>query len=466
MNNSQVTRGFVLTLIFFLAAIAHAAPRLGGTVGNGGDGLECRPSPDNDLNGFYSLDYILTRAAAHGADGAAPVDSWKSSSERILRLLRIKVPTLASSFEDFKKLVFNTSYQYTRIWEPTPFGLKSLDDERIVSQLPANCLDANGHALILQTVVRQYESFSGTKPGVYIYKYDPELVAKLDRQSPLQLSHLMVHEWLWDLSLNVDRNRRVNKFFHSTEFESMPPEEVIATLRGMGLEIPEKVMDGFEDQNWQGYPLTEEAFFRRYPNAGTLGNLGQLKFEVRQRDEGCEALGEYCHPEWRNSTFPVFPILENRFYLAPGWGRSDPGYPIRIISPDLLVKDRRMVVPENAQFWCRFISDGEFNLECKLMDPELFSLFRIMDELPFSQWPVVKASITEEGFRMIIPSKLQVDGVGGPDRNGNPSPDSHTMYVRSEIAVTVRYKWRPGTASDADVKKAKRQSGSCDDDLT
>lgn len=407
-------------------------------IGNGGDAIYCHPSPINALNGYYSIDYLLTLASTSGPDGITPATSWEESAQRLQRVLDAKVPGLADSFRDFKRLVYNTSFTEKRVWEAAPFGLTDLNDERITARLPENC-KTDGAYKIVQAVIRQFEGFSGTNRGHYIYKYVPELLHELDQKAPVQMSFLMVHEWLWDVSANVDRNRRINRFLHSQAIESMTPEEVTATLTGMGLPIPGQPADAFDARQWQGYLMTPEKFFERYPNPSTLGNLGQLKVDFRQRLMNCNS--SHCDPNWRNTGFGNITLEQNRFFLSPAWNSSQSrDYPIRIMSPEIMNRERRIFGnPEAAEIACKFVVAETHNLECHYVNPTLVWVTTgiYTHDTTSGDYPTLYATITEESFRLVIPGRRRVEVFGTENRQ---------EVWETETVFTLRFRW-PGVAT-------------------
>jgi len=422
-----------LILCLLTGPFAHA----GWYVGNGGDAIFCKPSALNQLHGYYSIDYLLTLASASGPDGIARPSSWDDSSKRILKILEDKVPGLAGSFKDFSRLVYNKSFAEKRVWEPAAFGLTDLNDERITARLPENC-KTDGTFKIIQAVIRQFEGFSGTRPGQYVYKFVPDLLNEMNEQNPVQLSFLMVHEWLWDVSSNVDRNRRINRFLHSQAIESMAAEEVTATLTGMGLQIPGKAADAFDGDQWQGYQLTKEQFFERYPNNFAWANLGQLKLDLRERLMSCESAA--CDPNWRAPVFVPDVLKANRFFLSPAWeGSQTKEYPLKIISPDLVrgAWDSRAGLIE-----CKFVDDPLFNLECRFKDHTLVWPLtgEYTHDLPPSRYPIAKANITEESFRMVVRGRRSVEVFGPGPRN------NRTEFHETEAAFTMRFRW-PGVST-------------------
>jgi hypothetical protein len=101
-------------------------------------------------------------------------------------------------------------------------------------RLPANCRDGS-RVTLAQAIIRQFSGVSGTDRIVYAYV--PEILDEMEATHPLQLSYLLVHEWLWSLSGNVERNRRVNRYLHTEEFLNASRSELIDQLEGMGLSV-------------------------------------------------------------------------------------------------------------------------------------------------------------------------------------------------------------------------------------
>ncbi|HEX4926262.1 MAG TPA: hypothetical protein VFV50_19365, partial [Bdellovibrionales bacterium] len=196
----------------FMVLFASQAFASGGAVGNGGDAVVCRPSSQNKFNGYYALDYL---AKYQSNLDAVPAASIEQALNRIEAGLHAKLPELWPSFREFRNNVFNTR-DFTRkhIWEEAAFGLVDLKDEALVERLPENCR-AGDKIAVVQAVIRQPPSVAGLPEYKVKYKFVPQVTEALRRQNPVQLSFLIVHEWLWDFSKNVDRNRVINYLLHS-----------------------------------------------------------------------------------------------------------------------------------------------------------------------------------------------------------------------------------------------------------
>ncbi len=217
-------------LIFAFAIKAHAS----GTVLNGGDAVFCKATPGAQMQGLYSLDYLVTYDSSVQFFNARTVED---SHRRIWMLLNKNLPELQASFKVFSKNFLNKDPHFTYIWEEASFGLVDIRDEDLVSLLPENCRGASGQAQIIQAVVRQPSRFTGM-PNKTVFGYQPKVLKEMHERAPLQLSFLLVHEWLWEFSQNVQVNRRVNKFLHSVAFQEMSRDQIISTLREIGFAIP------------------------------------------------------------------------------------------------------------------------------------------------------------------------------------------------------------------------------------
>lgn len=226
--------------IFLQIGLYSTLTLAGQDVGNGGDVVDCVASSDSPFQGTYSLDYLVTYQESNLNQDIVKVASISESLGQLRKLLSEKLPEYIQSFDEFSKLILNKDILKPRIWEEAPFGLIDIHDENLISLVPTNCR-VNNTLRITQAVVRQTSYFTGVSDEKLIYKYVPKIFQKLEKESPLQLSFVLIHEWLWDLSHNVDRNRRLNRFFHSQEFQSLSKDQVREKLSALGLLLSKKV---------------------------------------------------------------------------------------------------------------------------------------------------------------------------------------------------------------------------------
>ena len=234
------------SLLCFALFFSVSAYGRGNDMGNGGDFVNCRASALNSFEGYYSLDYLLTyepnkKIVNH--------NNYRDSLKRIQQLLKDSVPELYLSFAEFTTYLFNENLSKPRVWQRATFGVVPIDDEDIqsVHMVPTNCKEGDKIALI-QAAVRLKKDFSGNKDKIF-YSYMPDAIETAETQNPTQVSFILVHEWLWDHSKSVERNRKINRFLHSKEIESMSKTQVRRRLLDLGLTLPPDGMEPFYP-NW------------------------------------------------------------------------------------------------------------------------------------------------------------------------------------------------------------------------
>lgn len=227
-------------LIATLLVVCSPTLWAGQEVGSGGDAVSCTASRDNTFVGTYSLDYLLTYTESNNNQDVVEVPSVEQSLQRIRARLAEKLPEFLESFNEFTQLIRNTDVLQPRFWEEAPFGLVDIKDENLLHLVPMNC--RNGEKVqIVQAIIRQNFLNAGVAGDKTIYRFVPRVFNDLQLNAPVQLSFLLVHEWLWDISHNVDRNRRINRFLHSVEFDRLSAAQVRAKLTALGLEFPKEV---------------------------------------------------------------------------------------------------------------------------------------------------------------------------------------------------------------------------------
>jgi hypothetical protein len=223
----------ILLLIASFTINAHADS---GTVLNGGDAVMCKPESGSEFKGVFALDYLASYDSE--ASPIYPVRTLDESLGRISKLIEQKLPELHASFIVFAKNLLNRDLQRTYIWQPAKFGLIDVKDENLVSLLPMNCRNSDGSASLIQAIVRQPSGTSGLPGTKVLFAFQPEILKSMD---PLQLSFLLVHEWLWGHNQNPIVNRMVNRFLHSKQFEQLPREKIVEILRQLSFVAPNDV---------------------------------------------------------------------------------------------------------------------------------------------------------------------------------------------------------------------------------
>lgn len=195
-------RWIFLILIFSLKVYA------GGAVGNGGGFAQCAHQK------LYSYDYLLTlKYSAFKEDYHAL--KVEEHLERISSELKRLQDPLSAEFDLYVRSLFQqvpgARYQWFAkenlplMWEP------DLDQN-----LPSGCKRR-------VQAVYYFAPFSGVPYASY--KYDPDLLRQVSNQEggALQISYLVVHEWLWNFFDRSDFIKLAifNKLLHSETLSDM-----------------------------------------------------------------------------------------------------------------------------------------------------------------------------------------------------------------------------------------------------
>jgi hypothetical protein len=217
---------------FFLVISSVAVA--GGVVGNGGDSVFCKASSENSLNGTYSLDYVLglwqldAKPGFLAQDIFATPESQTNNFKRLIPILEETYPAIADSMRKFYSQLFLQDFSQDAFWKPTSHGLIDLQDEKMISLLPKNCLGSEANPSLIQTVIRE------ERGQQIIYNYDSNAIKALSEQ-PMQLSFLLFHEWLWNLTDDVSLIRDANLVFHAGDWSLKSVDQQVKTLSKMGL---------------------------------------------------------------------------------------------------------------------------------------------------------------------------------------------------------------------------------------
>lgn len=241
----------MLALLILTMGFSGAARAGGSVVGNGGDILRCKPDSSSPFNGYFLLDYVAT--FDHSSNNSDIILDDPRPLQTVARVLQQKVPKLGSALQSFildleAQYLGKPDYLRQHIWIGQRLGLGELSDEYLVQKIPENCyMNFEKRQLDLtQAVVRE------ERPTATLYRYDELQVRELKRQSELQFSFLIVHEWLWYYSPNANVVRDVNRFLHSKDFQAKSAVEVFRILQNLGMDVdrqpPLKTFDVTLDQ--------------------------------------------------------------------------------------------------------------------------------------------------------------------------------------------------------------------------
>jgi len=195
-------------------------------IGNGGDLIYCsQTSPRVGASGWFVLDFIENRRGAK--HNFIQLQNLDEHIVRIGDLVKQHSPELVESWEHYvRSLPFEVSeslktnelgVSIQREWIKTAQN-ENVEDEN-PSYIPRNCYEPGERNTILlhQVIVRKDSLEEGEELTQVKYHYDEALIEKIG-QKPLQMSMLIVHEWLWDLFPDEEsrRLRSANRWLHST----------------------------------------------------------------------------------------------------------------------------------------------------------------------------------------------------------------------------------------------------------
>ncbi len=210
-------RSFLDKIIaFFLICLLNSGTANGGhTVGNSGGFARC----SSDLK-LYSYDYLLIEAQIFGGD--RPIESADQSMETIAAELFRLDPVLATSLQDFRTYLFKALPEAPFIWLPRSAPLPLMWEPDLDENLPAGCLERFQAIYFFAPV----PGLPGTR---YAY-YEPLIdQVRAQSQGELQISYLLVHEWLWNYfpRRKLMASAKFNRLLHSLRLESMSPNQFL-----------------------------------------------------------------------------------------------------------------------------------------------------------------------------------------------------------------------------------------------
>jgi hypothetical protein len=232
--------------LFFLQAEA-ATTTLGNEGAHGGAGVSCSASNYNNFDGFYMLDYVLMRGGEGTGvypypDAFAEMSEYNQILDWIYNNIVSKLPVFANDFSEFRRYIFTDDLnspirwypqrRLPRIWDQG-LGRRRWQSEEEINfrsrALPTNC----PFRMIVQTAVK-YRSDDGDVSFGYV----PRLVNLLAASGPLQVSFLVVHEWLRSYTNDAEPIRRANRLFHSTAIVELDQQQLRDLLHEIGIMHP------------------------------------------------------------------------------------------------------------------------------------------------------------------------------------------------------------------------------------
>lgn len=203
----------------------------GSLIGNGGDTLLCEASSNNHFQGHYTLDYLLKYRSEE------PLAPWSGTLAGTVHTLRnyfsSTYPEMLPIFNDFMEGLRSENSNASRRWIESRSTLQDVKDEEIVNLLPSNCLRSNAEGKrepnLFQTVIRK------ASMDPIEYHYDRSILDMQEQQNPLQYSFFIIHEWLWDITQDVEVVRKMNWLLHSPRLMNYNRKDFINLVDGLKL---------------------------------------------------------------------------------------------------------------------------------------------------------------------------------------------------------------------------------------
>ena len=253
---------------------------------HGGDFLHCRAADASAFAGNFTLDYVVTYDAHVGRAQDPTEATFAALTARTTRIIDAKLPELSDSWRRYLALLQSADPAGSRVWRPSGSGLADLPDEALVRKIDDNCKTERDGKVVpdLNQMVRRSYYVDGGGLKIF-YEYDQVAFDDARNANALQLSYLVVHEWLWDFVREPNANRWVNRLLHSQSVDTMSTAAVRDYLRSYGV-------------------TTDEA--------GQVGHAGAQELRLQQLVEAspaCDAARRIAVP---------FPADAARFAVAPG----------------------------------------------------------------------------------------------------------------------------------------------------
>lgn len=211
----------------------------GSVVSGGGDFLRCRPAAGSPYNGLYMLDYAVTYDLHDGTSQDPAETSFDALMARTTKIVDEKLPELSASWRTYAALVQSGDPSKPRRWTAAN-NLTDLHDEALPRELDANCMvERDGKSVPDLTQMVRRSFYVGGQGLQITYEYNLPLFDAAKASNALQLSYLVVHEWLWDFIREPNANRLINRLIHSRSVETMTPGQVRTFLQSKGVTTDE-----------------------------------------------------------------------------------------------------------------------------------------------------------------------------------------------------------------------------------
>jgi hypothetical protein len=372
--------GCATVLLFLIASMGLSQNSNAGgfAVGNGGDVLICSTSAGKLAAGIYARDYLLSNAVTLEL---RPVKNAIASMKKIQTILTKHSPNLTESLASFQNDWLNASkYEAKHIWEAAPFGLQGISEQDELLSLPDSCKNADGTPNAKQIIVRTFSQTSQLTSKKRLFKYDPDLFAQLDKENPMQLSFLAVHEWLWEISQDEVVNRRIVVFLHQKGIEKLTSTEFRKELTDRGLkgfspDTPDAVPE--VPKECSGPSITQGDFEARFGLPKGPFEFGKLDTNLWTKMDDCMGIAG-CDSNWKNSNHRLLKEVAQPSLMF--WKKNAAtNFPVKIMTPELIENGTFPADPKSALIECALPKTSDKNIHCQFATKgwEIFTSERI-----------------------------------------------------------------------------------------
>lgn len=200
------------TFLLLLMILSLDLYAVSGGGGNGGDVFYCEKDTSlNDFQGDYTLDYLMTEME-NSSPKVIKYSRLEDYINYLSALMKSRFTDLAIDFTNFSKSIPVQGYdlyssQYN--WQNGSGELFDIKDENLERIIPGNCHFKS------QAVIKKKN----------IYFYDGNIFESLPVSKPLQMSYLIVHEWLRNYIVDAQHIRLVNSFLHQKSTAKLSDKE-------------------------------------------------------------------------------------------------------------------------------------------------------------------------------------------------------------------------------------------------
>lgn len=236
----------ILTLLLLLAIQLTPSAFAGNEGPEGGDGVFCNRSQENNYKGKYFLDYIV---AKENYTSVYDIDFGKDTEKEMKRII-VKMKStyiklgqqLEFFYNSYKKFMNKEKVRRPKYqWINAKNGVSNVADENLDFLPPENCLHSNKKGEIVFPQVIKYIKEKKKR----VFKADRKFIDQFSKTEE-QESWLIIHEFFRVKGVkNAKDLRRLNAYFHSNEFMNDHETEIERELDYIGAKFTKRLTSSF-----------------------------------------------------------------------------------------------------------------------------------------------------------------------------------------------------------------------------